>query len=95
MESILLSISIALATGLIMSRIVKKFGLPAVTGYLVGGVLIGPYFLGKLGLEGIGFTSMQKVEQLKVISEIALGFIAFLIGNEFRISQLKNTGNKL
>lgn len=94
MESILLSISIALATGLIMSRIVKKIGLPAVTGYLLGGVLIGPYFLGKLGLEGIGFTTLEKVEQLKVISEIALGFIAFLIGNEFRVSQLKKTGKQ-
>lgn len=94
MESILLSISIALATGLIMSRIVKKIGLPAVTGYLLGGVLIGPYVLGKLGLEGIGFTSMEKVEELKVISEIALGFIAFLIGNEFRLSQLKKTGKQ-
>lgn len=94
MESVLLSISIALATGLIMSRIVKKIGLPAVTGYLVGGVLIGPYLLGRLGIEGIGFTSMEKVEQLKVISEVALGFIAFLIGNEFRLSQLRKTGKQ-
>lgn len=94
MESILLSIAIALATGLIMSRIVKKIGLPAVTGYLIGGVLIGPYFLGKLGFDGIGFNTLQKVEELKIISEIALGFIAFLIGNEFRISQLKKTGKQ-
>ena len=94
MESVLLSISIALATGLIMSRIVKKIGLPAVTGYLVGGVLIGPYLLGRLGIEGIGFTSIEKVEELKVISEVALGFIAFLIGNEFRLSQLKKTGKQ-
>ena len=94
MESVLLSISIALATGLIMSRIVKKLGLPAVTGYLLGGVLIGPYLLGRLGIEGIGFTSMNKVQELKVISEVALGFIAFLIGNEFRLSQLKKTGKQ-
>ncbi|MBQ3145883.1 MAG: cation:proton antiporter [Clostridia bacterium] len=94
MEGVLLSISIALTTGLIMSRIVKKLGLPAVTGYLVGGVLIGPYLLGRLGIEGIGFTSMTKVEELKVISEVALGFIAFLIGNEFRVSQLKKTGKQ-
>ena len=94
MESVLLSISIALAVGLIMSRIVKKLGLPAVTGYLIGGVLIGPYLLGRLGIEGIGFTSMTKVEELKVISEVALGFIAFLIGNEFRVSQLRKTGKQ-
>ena len=77
-----------------MSRIVKKFGLPAITGYLIGGVLIGPYFLGKLNIPGIGFTSMDRVEELKVISEISLGFIAFLIGNEFRISQLRKTGKQ-
>ena len=94
MESILLSISIALSVGLLMSRIVKKFGLPAITGYLLGGVLIGPYFLGKLNIPGIGFTSMDRVEELKVISEISLGFIAFLIGNEFRISQLRKTGKQ-
>lgn len=94
MESILLSISIALSVGLLMSRIVKKFGLPAITGYLIGGVLIGPYFLGKLNIPGIGFTSMDRVEELKVISEISLGFIAFLIGNEFRISQLRKTGKQ-
>jgi len=94
MESILLSIGIALAVGLIMSRIVKFFKLPAVTGYLVGGVLIGPYFLGKLNINGIGFNTMEQVNNLKVLSEIALGFIAFSIGNEFRLSQLKKTGKQ-
>lgn len=94
MESILLSIGIALAVGLIMSRIVKKIKLPAVTGYLIGGVLIGPYFLGKLGINGIGFVTMEKINDLKILSEIALGFIAFSIGNEFRLSQLKNTGKQ-
>jgi len=94
MESILLTIGIALAVGLIMSRIVKMLKLPAVTGYLVGGILIGPYCLGKLGINGIGFTSMDQVHNLKVLSEIALGFIAFSIGNEFRISQLRKTGKQ-
>lgn len=94
MESILLSIGIALAVGLIMSRVVKPLKLPAVTGYLIGGILIGPYCLGRLGINGIGFLSMEQVSNLKVISEIALGFIAFSIGNEFRLSQLKKTGKK-
>ena len=94
MESILLSIGIALAVGLIMSRIVKMLKLPAVTGYLVGGILIGPYCLGKLCINGIGFISMEQVNNLKVLSEIALGFIAFSIGNEFRISQLRKTGKQ-
>jgi len=94
MESILLSIGIALAVGLIMSRIVKILKLPAVTGYLIGGILIGPYCLGQLGINGIGFTNMDQVHNLKVLSEIALGFIAFSIGNEFRISQLRKTGKQ-
>ena len=94
MESILLSIGIALAVGLIMSRLVKMLKLPAVTGYLVGGILIGPYCLGKLGINGIGFINMEQVNNLKVLSEIALGFIAFSIGNEFRISQLRKTGKQ-
>jgi len=94
MENILLSIGIALAVGLIMSRVVKMLKLPAVTGYLVGGILIGPYCLGRLGINGIGFATMEQVNSLKVLSEISLGFIAFSIGNEFRISQLKKTGKQ-
>lgn len=94
MNSVLLSIGIALSVGLIMSRVIKLFKLPAVTGYLIGGILIGPYCLGALGIKGIGFTSMEEVHGLKVLSEIALGFIAFSIGNEFRISQLKKTGKQ-
>ncbi len=90
----LLSISIALTAGLLLSRIVKKIGLPAVTGYLIAGILIGPYGLGLLGIKGLGFTSIQDVTDLKLVSEVALGFIAFAIGNEFRLSQLKSTGKQ-
>jgi Kef-type K+ transport system membrane component KefB len=90
----LLSISIALTAGLLLSRVVKKIGLPAVTGYLIAGILIGPYGLGLLGIKGLGFTSIQDVTDLKLISEVALGFIAFAIGNEFRLSQLKSTGKQ-
>ena len=94
MENILLSIGIAMAAGLIMSRIVKMLKLPAVTGYLVAGILIGPYCLGKLGVNGIGFTTMDQVNNLKVLSEIALGFIAFSIGSEFRLEELKKIGKQ-
>lgn len=90
----LLSISIALMAGLLMSRLTKRFGLPSVTGYLVAGILIGPYFLGRLGIEGIGFVSNENVKSFEVISNTALGFIAFAIGNEFRLSQLKHTGRQ-
>ena len=90
----LLSIAIALSAGLLMSRVVKPLKLPAVTGYLVAGILIGPYFLGKLGFEGFGFTSHIEVSDLSVMNDMALGFIAFAIGDEFRLSQLKHTGKQ-
>ena len=95
---ILLSIAIALFVGLLFTRVIKPLGLPAVTGYLVAGVLIGPYGLGALGtlvgIEGLGFTSMSYIEHFGVISDVALGFIAFSIGNEFRLSQLKKIGKQ-
>ena len=82
----------ALLAGLIMTRLFKPLKLPSVTAYLIAGVLVGPYCLGALGLEGIGFKSMDAVTALSVVSEVALGFIAFSIGNEFRLSQLKEIG---
>ncbi|MBQ9951002.1 MAG: cation:proton antiporter [Clostridia bacterium] len=91
---VLLSIALAVIIGLLMTRIAKPLGLPAVTAYLVTGVLIGPYCLGRLGIEGIGFHSMEAVEALNLVSQTALGFIAFSIGNEFRLSSLKKTGRQ-
>ncbi|MBQ2903422.1 MAG: cation:proton antiporter [Clostridia bacterium] len=88
----LFCISIALGAGLIMSRIAKPLGLPSVTSYLVAGILIGPYCLGRLGIEGLGFVSHENVKEFEIISSVALGFIAFAIGNEFRLSQLKKVG---
>ena len=90
----LLSISIALCAGLLVSRFVKPLKMPAVTGYLIAGILIGPYCLGKLGVTGLGFTSMAEVKALSLFNDVALGFIAFAIGNEFRLSQLKHTGRQ-
>ena len=91
---ILLSLSVAILAGLLMTRLAKPLGLPSVTAYLVAGVLIGPFCLGRLGIEGLGFTTMAEVEQLSLISDVALGFIAFSIGNEFRLSQLRQTGKQ-
>ena len=90
----LLSISIALLAGLIMTRITRKFKLPSVTAYLIAGVLIGPYCLGALGVDGLGFASHSAVANLKLVSDLALGFIAFSIGNEFRVDDLKHTGKQ-
>ncbi len=91
---ILLSLSVALFAGLMLSRLAKLLKLPAVTAYLVAGILVGPYFLGALGIPGLGFTSIENVKSYSLLSDIALGFIAFSIGNEFRLSQLKKTGRQ-
>ena len=92
--TVLLSLAVALFAGLMMTRACKPLGLPAVTGYLVAGILIGPYCLGLLGVEGLGFTSFEAVESFHILSEAALGFIAFTIGNEFRLSSLKKIGKQ-
>ena len=91
---ILISLSLSLLAGLLMSRLAKKFQLPAVTAYLVAGIILGPFCLGRLGVSGLGFTSLEEVESFGIISQTALGFIAFAIGNEFRVSQLKKTGKQ-
>ena len=90
----LLSLSVALLVGLLLSRLAKLLKLPAVTAYLVTGILIGPYLLGALGVAGLGFTSMEQLHGLGLIPDVALGFIAFSIGNEFRLGQLKKTGKQ-
>ena len=92
--STLLSVSIAVLAGLLMTRVFNLWKLPDVTAYLVAGVLIGPYFLGAMHMEGLGFVSSQAVGSLSLISEVALGFIAFSIGNEFRLQDLKATGRQ-
>ena len=91
---ILLTLSVAIFAGLMLSRVAKKLKLPAVTAYLVAGVLIGPFVLGALGIEGLGFTSHENVKSFSLLSDIALGFIAFAIGNEFRLAQLKKIGKQ-
>ena len=77
-----------------MTRLFKPLKLPSVTAYLIAGVLVGPYCLGAFGFDGVGFTSHEAVSGLSLISEVALGFIAFSIGNEFRLEDLKKTGKQ-
>ncbi len=90
----LLNISVAMFAGLMLTRLGNKFRLPDVTAYLVAGVLIGPSVLGALHIPGVGFSSFAELEALGAISDVALGFIAFSIGNEFRLSQLRETGRQ-
>ncbi|MER2056537.1 MAG: cation:proton antiporter [Clostridia bacterium] len=90
----LLVIAVALFSGLLMTRLFSKFHLPDVTAYLVSGVLIGPCVLGRLGIPGLGFNSFEQVDSLSILSDVALGFIAFAIGHEFRLSALRQTGKQ-
>ena len=96
MEQMLICLSIALIAGLLMSRLARAVNLPAVTSYLVAGLLLGPFVLGRLGLSGlgIGFGSLEQVEGYGVVTQVALGFIAFVIGNEFRLSSLRSMGQQ-
>ncbi|MEE1356740.1 MAG: cation:proton antiporter, partial [Clostridia bacterium] len=91
---VLLALSVALFAGLMLSRLAKLVKLPAVTAYLIAGILVGPYVLGALGVDGLGFTSMENIDTYSIIPDVALGFIAFSIGNEFRLSQLKTIGKQ-
>ncbi len=94
MEFYLISLAVAIIGGLLMSRLAKKLHLPAVTAYLVAGLLLGPFCIGALHMPGFGFSSLDEVGSLSIISQAALGFIAFTIGNEFRLSQLKSMGKQ-
>lgn len=91
---ILLAIGIAMFVGLFLTRLAVRFNLPDVTCYLVAGILVGPLCLGALGISGLGFRSFEFVEEMGLISDVALGFIAFSIGDEFRLSALKKIGKQ-
>ena len=92
METYLICLAVALVGGLLLTRVTNLLHLPAVTAYLVAGLLLGPFCMGALGLPGLGFNSLEQVEALQVLTQTALGFIAFTIGNEFRLGQLKTMG---
>ena len=93
MEIYLICLASALIGGLMLSRLTKLLNLPAVTAYLVAGLLLGPFALGRLNIPGLGFRTLEQVELMGIVTQTALGFIAFTIGNEFRLSQLKAMGS--
>ena len=93
MEIYLICLAAALVGGLLLSRLTKLLHLPAVTAYLVAGLIFGPFCLGAIGLPGLGFNSLEQIEGISFVTQMALGFIAFTIGNEFRLSQLKAMGS--
>ena len=91
---ILISIAVAMVAGLLMTRVINLLKLPDVTAYLIAGILIGPNFLGHLGIPGLGFLTSAEVENLNILSNLALGFIAFAIGAEFVMPKLKHVGRQ-
>lgn len=92
--TVIISLALSVAAGLMATRVFKLLGFdfPDVTAFLLAGMVIGPFGLGRLGIEGAGFASYEAVEQLGVINTVALGFIAFSIGSEFRMSAMKRIG---
>ena len=92
MEIYLISLAAALVGGLMLSRVTKLLNLPAVTAYLIAGLILGPFCIGKINIPGLGFSSLEQIEGLTIVTQTALGFIAFTIGNEFRVTQLKKMG---
>lgn len=94
MESALVCLAVAVIGGLLMSRLTKLLNLPAVTAYLIAGLLMGPFCLGAIGIKGFGFQNFAQLESMGVLTQTALGFIAFSMGSEFRLHQLKSMGAK-
>ena len=94
METYLICLAVAMIGGLMLSRLTKLVHLPVVTAYLLAGLLLGPFCIGALGVKGLGFSSLEQVEGLRIVTQTALGFIAFTIGNEFRLTQLKAMGGR-
>ena len=92
MEYLLITLAFSVLAGLFMSRVAKLINLPAVTAYLMAGLFIGPFLLGRLSIPGLGFSSREEVESLSIINQAALGFIAFEIGKEFKLKDLKTMG---
>lgn len=86
-SAVIISISIILISGFLMTRVTKKLRLPSVTAYIVAGILIGPYcfnLIPKPIIDGTGF-----------LPDIALAFIAFSTGQFFRLDVLKKNGVKV
>lgn len=83
----MLGLVLAMVAGLLMTRIMKLFNLPNVTGYLVAGIIVGPYCC--------NFVNATSLAEISFISTVALGFIAFSIGGEFKLSTIKAIGGKV
>jgi len=89
---LLLGLAIILFTGLLFGKISKKLNIPNVTGYLLGGVLIGPGLAQLIFPNFPGIIGHDYIESLKIVADIELAFIAFSIGTEFKLEYFKRLG---
>lgn len=87
---VLFFVAIVLIVGLLFGKIAKALRMPNVTGYLVGGLILGPSLFGLVF--GDGLISQEAIDALAIVSNVALGFIAFSIGNELKVSYFKRVG---
>lgn len=84
---IIVSLAVMLSFGFILTRFTKKLKLPNVTGYIIAGIIIGPYCL--------NLVPSELISRMDFISDIALAFIAFSVGEFFKLETLKETGWKI
>lgn len=80
----ILIVALSLLFGIIFNRITKFLHLPNVTGYLIAGLLIGPF--------GLNIIDKSSLSSLEFITTISLGFIAFAIGEEFKLDSIRKIG---
>ena len=100
MFSIFAYVAFLLFVALLSTRLVRVLRLPNVTGYIVTGIIVGPFIFGLL-FNNLSFENIkdgpiyQFVQQINWVSTVALGFIAFSIGTSFKLSTLKAVGKKV
>jgi Kef-type K+ transport system membrane component KefB len=90
--NLMLGITVILLTGLAFGKLSKFLNIPNVTGYLLGGFLIGPGLLKLIFPDFPGIIGPDFIHSLKIIADIELAFIAFSIGAEFKLEYLKRLG---
>ncbi len=83
---IIINLGIIVLAGLIIGRLFEQVKIPAVTGYLVAGLILGPI---------TGYFSVEELDSFSIVGDIALGFIAFQVGNELWFGKLKQSGMKI
>ena len=86
MSGLIINLGVIILLGMLFGRIAEYFKIPAITGYLIAGLILGPIS---------GFVSLDELGEMSIISDIALGFIAFQVGNELWFGKLKNSGMKI